>query len=179
MAQQTSDIDRINELDSLLRRIDQGSFERACLSMKEGVYAYAPWYSHALTSLALLTAEDELAYGQAELTDTGLAKIVIFTSTLVVAANIDIADAADDQPFVRAFPRRTLASLSLQAGQGVDQGGSRALAWPEQLTLELTYDGQEDVITLSGNAFDRFEPGDVGAIWTLLKQLRGDLQAQV
>lgn len=178
MAQQTSDTDRINELDSLLRRIEQGSFERATLSMKEGVYAYAPWYSFALTSLALLTADDELAYGQAELTETGLAKIVVVTSTLVVAANIDTVGALNDRPFAEAFPRRTLTSLSLQAGQGVDQRGSPALGWPEHLTIELRYEGREDVITLRGNAFDRFEPGNVGAIWTLLRQLRGDLVAK-
>jgi hypothetical protein len=131
-----------------------------------------------LTSLALLTADDELAYDQAELTETSLAKIVVVTSTLVVAANIDTVGALKDRPFAEAFPRRTLTSLSLQAGQGVDQRGSQALGWPEQLTIELRYEGREDVITLRGNAFDRFEPGNVGAIWTLLRQLRGDLVAK-
>jgi len=121
MAQRTSDTDRINELDSLLRGIGQGPFEMATVSMKEGVYAYTPWYSYALTSLALLTAEDELAYGQAELTDSGLAKIVVFTFTLVVTANVDTVEAANARPFAEAFPRRTLTSLALQAGQGVDQ----------------------------------------------------------
>jgi hypothetical protein len=175
MAQQTSDTDRINELDLLLRRIDQGPFERATVSMKDGVYAYAPWYSYALTSLALLTAEEELAYGQAELTEIGLAKIVVFTQTLVITADIDTVEAINDRPFVEAFPRRALRSFSLQAGQGVDQQGSRAVGWPEQLVIQLKYEGRQDAITLQGNAFDRFEQGNVGAIWKLLKQLPKDL----
>ena len=175
MAKQTSDTERIDELDSLLRTTDQGSFERATVLMKEGVYAYTPWYSYALTSLALLTAEDELAYGQAELTETGLAKIVVLTSTLVVTAHVDTVEAADSRPFVEAFPRGTLTSLSLQAGQGVDRRGSQAIAWPEHLVIELKYEGREDVITLGGNAFDPFEPDNIGAIWKLLKKLREDL----
>jgi len=175
MAQRTSDTDRITKLDSLLRGVDQGPFEMATVSTKEGVYAYTPWYSYALTSLALLTAEDELAYGQAELTDSGLAKIVVFTSTLVVTANVDTVEAANARPFAEAFPRRTLTSLALQAGQGVDQQGSRAVGWPEQLVIELKYEGREDAITLRGNAFDPFAQDNIGAVWTLLTKLREDL----
>lgn len=175
MAKQTSDTERINELDSLLRSTNRGSFEKAAVLMEQGVYAYAPWYSYALTSLALLTAEDELAYGQAELTDAGLAKILVVTSTLVVTAHVDTVEAANARPFAEAFPRRALRSLSLQAGQGVDQQGSQAVGWPEQLVIELKYEGREDVITLRGNAFDPFDPDNVGAIWKLLKKLREDL----
>jgi hypothetical protein len=175
MAQRTSDTDRIDELDSLLRTTDQGSFERATVLMKEGVYAYTPWYSYALTSLALLTAEDELAYGQGELSETGLAKIVVLTSTLVVTAHVDTVEAANSPPFAEAFPRRTLTSLALQSGQGVDQRGSQAIAWPEHLLIELKYEGREDAITLRGNAFDPFAQDNIGAIWKLLTKLREDL----
>lgn len=49
------------------------------------------------------------------------------------------------------------------------------MAWPEQLVIELKYEGQEDAITLRGNAFDRFDPDNTGAIWKLLKKLREDL----
>jgi hypothetical protein len=175
MAKRISDTERIDELDSLLRTTDRGPFEMATVLMNQGVYAYAPWYSYALTSLALLTAEDELAYGQAELTDTGLAKMVVLTSRLVVTANVDTVQAGNTRPFVEAFPRRTLASLSLQAGQGVDQRGSQAVGWPEQLVIELKYEGRADLITLRGNAFDPFAQDNIGTIWKLLEKLGEDL----
>lgn len=175
MAQQTSDTDRINELDSLLRTVDYGAFERAAVSSRDDFSTYSPWYSYALTSLALLTAGEELAFGQSELAEAGLAKIVVLTSTLVVVAKIDTTKTGKESPFVSAFPRHTLAALSLQSGQGVEERGSRRVGWPEQLVIELKYEHQAESVVLAGHAHDPFNPGNVGAIWTLLHSLRADL----
>jgi hypothetical protein len=49
------------------------------------------------------------------------------------------------------------------------------MGWPGHLIVSALYDGELDVVSVGGQSFSRTEPGNKGAIWTLLDSLREDL----
>jgi hypothetical protein len=173
MVKQSSDNDRISELDTLLRIDERDRFWGAALS--DSQTEYSTWYSRLLSSLALMTTGDDLVYGQAEIDDGGHANIVVVTSSLIIVTRVDTSNAEAPAPRVTAVSRRNLESLSVAAGQGVDVPGSQAVGWPGRLSIQARYRGTEQTIEFRGDSYDRYSPDNVGRIWTLFKVLRSDL----
>lgn len=175
MAQQQDDVVRINDLDYLLRPSDVSPLNRVALTGDDRA-TYAKWYSHLLSSLALLSAGDELIFGQAEVPkDSGDVRVVVITTSLVLTAEVDTTASDSDNPFVSVLPRTAIESFKLRAGQGVDVEGSRKYAWPESLVMEVRYRGLVEPLELWGSALKQNDPKQIGPIWRLLGELRSDL----
>lgn len=175
MAQQQDDVVRINDLDYLLRPSDVSALNRVALT-RDDRPTYAKWYSYLLSSLTLLSAGDDLVFGQAEVPEgAGVVRVVVVTTSLVLVAEVDTTTSDSDNPFVSVLPRTAIESFKLRAGQGVDVGGSRKLAWPESLVIEVKYRGLVEPLELWGSAFRQNDPNQIGPIWRLLGELRADL----
>lgn len=169
MAQTQRHVERLGELDNLLRT-DENS-ELFSTPDESGFYG---WYSRLLSTLTVLTDGEELQYGEARF-DDGKAEFVLYTSTNAITARV--SDTADDHahPVANAVPRRRIHSLSASASMRHDLRGSHLTAWPGTLTIEATYEGLDQPIVAVGNAYDRSTVDHIGSISKLLKYLRDDL----
>jgi len=174
MAHQQDHAARINELDLLLRPGDGGAFDQKAL-VGDGRMAYAAWYSHLLSSLTLMSAGENLVFGQSDVSeDRGIVRIVVVTTSLVLTADVDVAGGDVDNPFVSVVPRSAIESFKVRAGQGVDVEGSRRLAWPQSLVILVKYRGLDEPLELRGPALVQHGPARIGPIWRLLGELRSD-----
>jgi len=178
MAQKQDDVARINNLDHLLRSGEGDPFDQKAVVGVDR-RSYAGWYSHLLSSLSVLSAGETLIFGQAEMSETGTAQIVVITTSLVLTADVDAAVDAVENPFVLVVPRASIVSLEMRAGQGVDVQGSRTVAWPESMVIRVKYRGMGKTLELRGAAYVQHDTARTGPIWTLLGEFKSDLARQI
>lgn len=176
MAKKQDDIARIRDLDDLLRSGEGDTFnQRAMLILGDDRLSYAGWYSHLLSSLAVVSSGEALIFGQAEVRDAGTAQIVVVTKSFVLTADVDTAADSVENPFVSVVSRASIESFETRVGQGVDVQGSRGVAWPETIAIGVKYRGIDKPLELRGAAYVMHDTARPAPIWTLLNELRSDL----
>ena len=174
MTKNKDDIARFRDLDDLLRSGEAAPFDQRAM-VGDGRMSYAGWYSHLLSSLAVVSAGERLVFGQAEVRDGGTAQIVVVTTSLLLTADVHTAADSVDNPFVSVMSRASIESFKMRAGQGVDVEGSREHAWPETIAIDVKYRGMDEPLELRGAAYVMHDTGRPAPIWTLLNELRSDL----
>jgi len=174
MTKNQDDIAKIRDLDDLLRSGDGGPFDQRAM-VGDDRMSYAGWYSHLLSSLAVVSAEESLIFGQAEVLDGGVARIFVVTTSLVLTADVDTAADSVENPFVTVVSRASLESFETRVGQGVHVQGSRGVAWPETIAIGVKYRGIDEPLELRGDAYVMHDSKRPAPIWTLLNEFRFDL----
>ncbi|WNY33151.1 hypothetical protein Q9Q99_13270 [Curtobacterium flaccumfaciens] len=107
--------------------------------------------------------------------DSGIAQIVVVTTSLVLTADVHTAADSVDNPFVSVVSRASIESFEMRVGQGVDVQGSRGVAWPETIAIDVKYRGMDKPFKLGGASYVMHDTSRPAPIWTLLNELRSDL----
>jgi hypothetical protein len=135
---------------------------------------YESWYATLLSSIALLISGEEVVYANINygepVTDV---RIVVFTSGLVVVAEVD--PSADGVPVARVVGRRSLVGMKLSASERIDARDRRSYEWPGMLNLVLTYSDLPDPIEIVTSGVNRYAVDKPTAIISLIRSLSADL----
>lgn len=137
-------------------------------------HKYERWYATLLSTIALLVAEEEVVYAHTDY-EPGMedARIVVFTTNLVVLADVDLD--LDGVPVAHVAPRRSLAGMKLSASERIDARDGRSYTWPGNLNLVLTYSGLPSPIEIIAAGANPFAVDQAAPIVTLIEGLSRDL----
>lgn len=163
----------IEQLDYLLRS-DRGTFFEA--TMTEDQDAYTPWYARLLSSLALLTDDEEIVFATTVQTlgDT-VARVYVFTKDVLISVTID--DVSSEQnPAPVVVSRAAIRSLRLTASMRSDIQGSSRQGWPGTLRFSIEYNGLVDPVSFEAPGVDRFQLQNPAPSQLLLQSLKKDLK---
>lgn len=132
----------------------------------------ADWYARLLTEFALLSAGDDVVYAHSDAThDATRVRIVVFTSKLVLLADVDTTTAA---PIASAFSRGELVGMTLGASERIDANGRRSYDWPGDLVITLSYRNQPKPVQIRANGAHRSRD-KASAVVQLITGLTRDL----
>jgi hypothetical protein len=163
----------MDRLDAVLRQSDP--FQNVPITLK----GYKAWYSLLLGSLTVLIGDnDEVVLGHADYDEASdNARLVLFTSTLVVVADVVGASGENAEVFSRASSRRAIRSLDVQVSDrhDVDSWGRAARTWPGALMFTVEYSSLSEPLKFKALSYNPWRPELEADAMKLLVGLREDL----
>ena len=139
---------------------------------------YVPWYSKLLTTLTLVVGTDEVEYTQASHDEAaGAARFVVVTATTVIVVDaLNIGEDETEEPDVatKIVARASLESLEVSASMPIDIEGSRALAWPGEVSIAARYRGLDGPVGIHGPGALPRQPDEPSPVLRLLSGLKTD-----
>lgn len=162
----------IDRLDSVLRQSDP--FQNVPLTLE----GYKAWYSLLLGSLTVLIGNDEVVLGHADYDEASdIARLVVFTSTLVVVADAVGASGERAEVSTRAVSRRAIRALGVQVSDrhDADSWGRAARLWPGALVFTIEYSTIAEPLKFKALSYDPWRPEMEADAMKLLAGLRTDL----
>lgn len=160
-----------SELENILRN-ERGAFFASTLTEDER--EYAPWYARLLSTLTLLTLDEDIVFACGSKSyDDPRVEILVFTAGYLIVVEVpDVT--SEDNPTPVVLPRAGLTELRVKASSRIDAQGSAKLTWPGNLHFQLTYDGHGSV-EFDAPGYDRYDRDKPAPALVLLDGLRGDL----
>ncbi|RUR03555.1 hypothetical protein [Labedella endophytica] len=174
MAQSNAHKRQILDLDAAISSDEYSSFSAITRTADGSVLR--GWYARLLTALALATGGEPVVFARGRNEEEhGTANIVVFTESVLAVADVDDTTSDDGAPTVRFIPRSAIRSLRFTASDRSDDERAERYTWPGTLSIELAYDGLDELIALSGSATEQFAVNQPASIWRLLEGLQADL----
>lgn len=142
-----------------------------------------PWFERALTQLVLAIGSEEVLFAQAiRKAEATSAQVVVFTSTLVLVAEVDNTEDVSSRPRTAIASRASLRRVTVMQGDKIlwrpenVRNRSSVLTWPGEIQIQVDYVGLPAPLALSGHGMLKFERDTPGAIVQLLESLTNDLR---
>lgn len=163
----------MDRLDAVLRHSDP--FQNIPITLE----GYKAWYSLLLGSLTVLIGDDdEVVLGHADYDGASdNARLIVFTSTLVVVADVVGASGESAEVSSRASSRRAIRSLDVRVcdRHDVDSWGRAARTWPGALMFKIEYSTLPKPLKFGALSYNPWRPELEADAMKLLAGLRKDL----